>query len=121
MSWTSDKDERAALMKAMMYDTEEISNNALLHCAAAYSDSGTILELLNRGVDIMNEDLHHRLPLEKAIGNKNSKFLFTVVTKQCFIFLQTRLYLNLNVTHTVYEYKFKVACHGGFPRKLVSF
>jgi hypothetical protein len=79
MIWTSNKVERAALMEAMMNGTEEIDKDALLHCAAAFFDSDTILQILNRGANIMKEDLHHRLPLEKAIVNKNSKFL--ILTK----------------------------------------
>jgi hypothetical protein len=81
MTWTSNKEERAALMEAMMNGKEEIDTDALLHCAAAFFDSDTILQILHRGTNIMKEDLQHRLPLEKAIANNNSKFLF--LTKSC--------------------------------------
>jgi hypothetical protein len=84
MTWTSNKEARAALMEAMMNATEEINIDALLHCAAAFFDSDTILKILNRGADVMKEDLHHRLPLEKAIANNNSKFL--ILTKNCSFF-----------------------------------
>jgi hypothetical protein len=83
MTWTSNKKERAKLMAAMMNGREEIDIDALLHCAAAFFDSNIILQILNRGANIMKEDLHHRLPLEKAIANNNSKFLILIKSYCC--------------------------------------
>jgi hypothetical protein len=108
MTWTSNKEERAALFNAMMNATEEIDIDALLHCAAAFFDSDTILKILNRGADIMKEDLHHRLPLEKAITNNNSKFLILI---QVILFQTTNIYpfVQYNFSVFIIWHKIKAA------------
>jgi ankyrin repeat protein len=67
-------------MGVMMIDGAEESNiNELLHCAAAYCDRDTILQILQRGADIMAKDAKHCLPLEVAIINKNSELFFLML------------------------------------------
>jgi ankyrin repeat protein len=64
-------------MGIMMDGTNETTRiNALLHSAAANCSKDTILKILQRGADIMAGDSNHRLPLEAAIANKNSKYIF---------------------------------------------
>jgi ankyrin repeat protein len=62
-------------MGVMIEVAQESNMNVLLHSAAACCDRDTILQLLQRGADIMAKDSKHCLPLEVAIANKNSKIL----------------------------------------------
>jgi hypothetical protein len=77
MNLGSSKEEQEALMGIMMIDAtgETDINASLLHNATATCDRDTILKILQQGADIMAEDSQHRLPLEAAITNKNSKSL----------------------------------------------
>jgi hypothetical protein len=60
----------------MIQGTTTARLNELLHCAAAYCNRHIILNILQRGADIMAGDSNHCLPLEAAIANKNSKCIF---------------------------------------------
>jgi hypothetical protein len=61
-------------MGVMIEVAQESNMNVLLHSAAAFCERDTILNILQRGADIMAENANHRLPLEVAIDHKNSKF-----------------------------------------------
>jgi hypothetical protein len=62
----------------MIQGTTTAGLNALLQYAAVNCDRDIILNILQRGADIMAEDSEQRLPLQMAIDYKNSKCDFLI-------------------------------------------
>jgi ankyrin repeat protein len=60
----------------------------LLQWAAANCDKSTMLMLLQLGADIMQADSLHRLPLEVAIHNNNSKSSVSLLLTEQQVFFQ---------------------------------